>query len=171
MIDPVPRDRAIRADRRSAARLNAVQALYQIEQAAGSPEAVIDEFITHRLGREIDGDQYVAPDAALFADLVGGVSGRLEEIDALVAGALDPHRSVERLEAILRSVLRAAAYEMLVRRDVPARVVINEYVDVAHAFFAGAEPGFINGVVDRLGRQLRAGEFEAREEDGDRDGN
>lgn len=145
--------------RRSAARLAAVQALYQCESSTQSAREIIDEFIAHRLGREIEGATYAEADTAFFADLVGGVSSRRDEIDALVAGSLTAEWSPERLDRTLRAVLRAGAYELLVRIDVPARVVINEYVDVAHAFFAGPEPGLVNGVLDDLGRKLRPTEL------------
>ena len=145
--------------RRSAARLYAVQALYQIDQSSDEPEVVIDQFVAHRLGREIDGDQYHRPDAKLFAELVLGVSARRAEIDDVIAGSLSKQRPVGRLEIILRAVLRAAVFELLAVADVPVRVIINEYVDVAHAFFSGAEPGFVNGVLDRAARDLRPGEL------------
>ncbi len=145
--------------RRSAARMNAVQALYQIDHSTDDPEVVIDQFVAHRLGREIDGDRYRRPDAKFFADLVRGVSARRAEIDDVIAGALSNQRRIERMEIVLRAMLRAAVFELLAPADVPARVIINEYVDVAHAFFAGAEPGFVNGVLDRAARDLRPGEL------------
>ena len=145
--------------RRSAARLSAVQALYQIDHSTDEPEVVIDQFVAHRLGREIDGDRYRRPDAKLFANLVRGVSARRAEVDKVIAGALSNQRPIDRLEVILRALMRAAVFELLATVDVPARVIINEYVDVAHAFFAGAEPGFVNGVLDRAARDLRPGEL------------
>lgn len=145
--------------RRSVARLSAVQALYQIEQSQASTETVIDEILTLRLGQDGDGDRFAEPDQEMFCDLVRGVSARREEIDKLVGQSLDRDRQVDRLEVILRAVLRAAAYELLARPDIPARVIINEYVDVAHAFFSGSEPNLVNGVVDQLGRTLRPNEF------------
>ena len=145
--------------RRSAARLNAVQALYQIEQSAADPEHTIEEFVTHRLGREIDGERYVEPDPKLFAELVNGASARRAEIDQVIANAILKERTVERLEMVLRAVLRAAVYELIAGPGVPARVIISEYLDLAHAFFAGAEPGFVNGILDRVARDLRPGEF------------
>ena len=147
--------------RRSVARLSAVQALYQIEQSDSAVETAIDEILTLRLGQDADGEQFAEPDQEMFCDLVRGVSARIEEIDRLVGQSLDRNRQVERLEVILRAVLRAAAYELLARPDIPARVIINEYVDVAHAFFSGSEPNLVNGVVDQLGRTLRPNEFQA----------
>lgn len=145
--------------RRSASRLAAVQALYQVELGGASAQRVIDEFVTHRLGQEIEGVRYAEPDAALFADLVRGYHMRGAEIDEVLNNALDKDRRLDRLEALLRSVLRAGTYELIARVDVPARVIISEYLDVAHAFFSGAEPGFVNGVLDRLAHRLRPGEL------------
>jgi transcription antitermination protein NusB len=124
-----------------------------------SAAGVIEEFRTHRLGREIEGVTYAEADAALFADIVSGQQQRAAEIDRLIAERLDKDRLLERLEAILRAILRAGTYEFLARPDVPARVIISEYLDVAHAFFSGSEPGFANGVLDGLAHDLRVGEF------------
>lgn len=143
--------------RRTAARLAAVQALYQIEVNAASPANVVVEFIKHRLGREGEGEgeSFGAADEGLFADLVEGACARREELDRYIAAALTPDWPLERLEIILRAILRAGAYELLARPEVPARVAISEYLDIAHAFFAGKEPGLVNGVLDRLARTLR----------------
>jgi len=155
----VPTASSAGSGRRSAARLAAVQALYQIELGGLAAGPVIEEFRTHRLGREIEGVAYAEADAALFADIVTGRQERTAEIDRLIGERLDKDRLLERLEAILRAILRAATYELLARPDVPARVIISEYLDVAHAFFSGSEPGFANGVLDRLAHDLRGGEF------------
>ena len=144
--------------RRSAARLAAVQALYQVEFGGGQATQVIQEFIDHRLGFEVDGETYHDADADFFRAVVAGTNARTAEVDALLAEALAPARSPARLDGILRALLRAGAFELLVRKDVPARVVIDEYLDVAHAFFDGPEPGLVNGVLDALGRRLRVGE-------------
>ncbi|SLN44935.1 transcription antitermination factor NusB [Oceanibacterium hippocampi] len=154
---------ALTRDRRRIARLNAVQALYQIEIAELDAEAVIAEFIAHRLGyqgedRDVeDGPNDGEPD--WFRDVVNSVTERLAELDGLIDGALDKGRNVGRLEPIMRALLRAAIYELVARIDVPARVVVNEYVDVAHAFFSGNEPAFANGVIDRIAHQVRVQEF------------
>lgn len=153
---PVRRDEG---GRRSAARLGAIQALYQLEIAGGDVETVIGEFILYRFGKEIEGEHYQAADANWFAEVVRGVTGRQPELDALLNSVLAKQGGVDRLEALLRATLRAGAFELIARADVPARVVIDEYVDVAHAFFGGPEPGLINGVLDRLARQVRAGEM------------
>ena len=163
MID-APRTAAPRGSagrRRSVARLLAVQALYQIEIArieaggAAAVDAVIAEFVKHRLGQEIEGENYGEADRALFADIVAGTSSRQRELDEMISAALSDEWPLQRLETILRAILRAGAYELRARADVPPRVVISEYLDVAHAFFAGKEPGMVNGVLDRLARVLR----------------
>ena len=145
--------------RRSAARLAAVQALYQIEVAGAPIENVIVEFAHDGLRRDNEGqNEGQRPgefDALLFIDLVRGTAARQEELDRVIAAALTPDWPLERLERVLRAILRAGAYELLARSDVPAAVVISEYLDLGHAFFAGKEPSLINGVLDRLARTLR----------------
>ena len=159
-MSALPKSRA--GGRRSAARLGAVQALYQIDMAKGSPELTIAEFIDHRLGKEIEGEQYNDADANWFADVVRGVSTRSEEIDVALNDVLvEEHNKIDRLTPMLRSVLRAGAYEILIRVDVPPRVVISEYMDVARAFFGGTEPGLVNGVLDHIARLRRADELAA----------
>ena len=146
--------------RRSNARLAAVQALYQLELNKGvDPETVVREFAKHRLGQEIDGDHYGAADPALFSDIVRGVSTHLERLDAAISVVLTEEWPLARLDSVLRAILRAGAYELVHRLDVPPRVSISEYTGVAHAFFSGKEPGLANGVLDKLGRTLRAAEM------------
>ena len=145
--------------RRSVARLAAVQALYQIDLSGAPPAAVVAEFQKHRLGREQDGENYGEADTALFADIVNGVIARQAELDSALSGALTADWPLDRLETVLRAVLRAGAYELLARTDVPARVVISEYLDIAHAFFSGKEPGLVNGVLDRIAHMLRPGDL------------
>ena len=154
------------AGKRGLARLAAVQALYQIELTSADPGAVVSEFLAHRLGREIDGDQYAEADRGYFADLVKGCSERREDVDGIVAAALPPDWPLPRLESVLRAILRAGTYELLARSDVPARVAINEYVEIAHAFFSGKEPGMVNGVLDRIARTLREAELSGTGRDG-----
>jgi transcription antitermination protein NusB len=154
------------AGRRGLARLAAVQALYQIELTSADPGAVVGEFLSHRLGREIDGDQYAEADRGFFADLVNGCSERRTDVDGIVASALPPDWPLPRLESVLRAILRAGCFELLARTDVPARVVINEYVEIAHAFFSGKEPGMVNGVLDRVARTLREAELSGTGRDG-----
>jgi transcription antitermination protein NusB len=146
--------------RRSVARLTAVQALYQLELNLGvDPETVVREFARHRFGQEIDGDQYGEADPALFSDIVRGVAAGQEQLDAMISSVLTEEWPLPRLDSVLRAILRAGVYELAHRRDVPPRVSISEYTAVAHAFFAGKEPGLANGVLDRLGRTLRAAEM------------
>lgn len=145
--------------RRKAARLAAVQALYQIDLSGTGVEVVVGEFVKHRFGEAVDGAQFVAADQQLFADIVRGASHRRTEVDGLLAGALDPKFPLERLEMLLRAILRAGAYEVFAHNDVHPRIVISEYVDVAHAFFAGREPGMVNGVLDNVARKVRPDEL------------
>jgi N utilization substance protein B len=159
MAAVAPRSPARQGGPRSAARLAAVQALYQVEMTGVSGAAVAAEFIRHRLGREIDGDDYLPADQALFGEILSGTLEHLPALDRLIAERLTPDWPLERLETVLRAILRAAAFELSQRIDTPARVVITEYVDIAYAFFAGKEPGLINGVLDRLGRQCRPAEW------------
>jgi N utilization substance protein B len=146
--------------RRSVARLAAVQALYQLElNREADPEVVVREFARHRLGHEIDGDRYGEADPALFSDIVRGVKADLDRLDATISQVLTEEWPLPRFDAVLRAVLRAGAYELMHRRDVPPRVSINEYTTIAHAFFSGKEPGLANGVLDKLGRTLRGSEM------------
>jgi len=133
--------------------------LYQIEFGGGHADVVADEFLATRVGVDVDGDRLRAPDPDFFRSLVRGASGRTEEIDALIKGSLSDQRDPSRLDGILRALLRVAAFELLARSENPARVIINEYVDVAHAFFSGPEPKLVNGVLDNLARFLRPSEM------------
>jgi N utilization substance protein B len=146
--------------KRSAARLAAVQALYQLEMSGATPslgevDRVIRDFVKNRLGLDVEGAGYAEVDQRLFADIVKGAMLRLSDLDGMLRSTLADEWPFDRLEAILRAVLRAGTYEMLERRDIPARVVISEYLDVTHAFFGGKEPGLVNSVLDRLARVLR----------------
>ncbi|MAM67360.1 MAG: transcription antitermination factor NusB [Rhodospirillaceae bacterium] len=148
--------------RRSAARLAAVQALYQIDHSGASPDIVVEEFLRFRLGDSFDTENDVAPQKALFTEIVRGTSGRISAIDETISTALSNKWTFDRLEFILRAVLRAGIYELEAART-PARVVISEYVDVAHAFYDGQEPGMVNGILDRVARRVRGEEFGAEE--------
>ncbi|HXQ51959.1 MAG TPA: transcription antitermination factor NusB [Stellaceae bacterium] len=152
--------------RRSAARLAAVQALYQIELAGATPDSVIAEFAQDGLRREIEGERQEV-DEGFFADLVRGAASRQGELDDLICSVLTPEWPLARLETVLRAILRAGTYELLALGDVPVPVAINEYLDIAHAFYSGKEPGLINGVLDRLARTLRPHEPAGGERDGD----
>lgn len=161
------------APRRSAARLAAAQALYLIEITGAAEDDVLRDFLEGRLGgrgvvsradelgEEVEIEQpLVEPDPQLFTRVVRGVSERREELDTMIKGALAPGWTLERLEAVLRAVLRAGAFELMAVRDVPPRVAISEYVDVARAFYAGDEPGLVNAVLDRIAHVVRAEDFE-----------
>ncbi len=151
---------ARKANRRSAARLAAVQALYQMDIAGTTLGAILAEFESHWLGQEVEGEQYLPAEAAFFRDIVSGVVAEQRRLDPLVDSALAASWPLKRVETILRSVLRAGAFELDKRRDVPARVVVSEYVDIANAFVDKDETGMVNAVLDQLARQLRAAEFE-----------
>jgi N utilization substance protein B len=148
-----------RASSRSAARLAAVQALYQMDMTGIDLTEVIAEFETHRLGQEIEGCQYAAAESAFFRDLVNGVVREQLEIDPLIDTQLAQGWRLTRVDSILRAILRGGAYEILERSDVPARVIISEYVDIAHAFFAEEEPKVVNGILDGIARKARPNEF------------
>jgi len=148
-----------RAASRSAARLAAVQALYQMDITGIDLTEVVAEFEAHRLGKEIEGCHYAEVEAAFFRDLVEGVVREQLKIDPLIDQQLAEGWRLTRVDSILRAILRAGAYEILFRSDVPARVAISEYVDVAHAFFAGEEPKVVNGILDSIGHKARPHEF------------
>jgi transcription antitermination protein NusB len=144
-------------EERSAARLAGLQALYQLEMTGSAPDEVVQEFVEHRFGR--DSDCGVPQDQAFFADIVHGVLRHQIEIDRSIARSLASGWTLGRIDSILRALLRAATYELVARRDVPAKVVIDEYVELARDFFEGDEPGFVNAVLDRLAHRKRAVEF------------
>jgi N utilization substance protein B len=145
-----------RSKARSAARLAAVQALYQWQMEATPTARLLDEFHQHRLGREIEDVHYAAADVAFFDDLVRGVIAREEEIDGLLSGKLAEGWSLARLDRTMLQILRAGAWELLARPDVPVGTAISEYVDVAHAFFEPREAKFVNGVLDAVAKAVRA---------------
>ncbi|MBL4907484.1 MAG: transcription antitermination factor NusB [Sneathiella sp.] len=146
--------------RRTLARLNAVQAFYQMGIEDQSANSVVEEFLVHRLGAEIDDVQFEDSDKALFKDLVLGAKERLEEIDAQIEAVLDKDRTLSRLELVLQATLRVAVYELLARIDSNAKIVITEYVGISKTFFTGNEPSFVNGVLDRIARTIRPSEFD-----------
>jgi len=148
-----------KANKRGAARLAAVQALYQMDVAGTGLNDILAEFESHWLGREVEGAQYLPAEAAFFRDIVSGVLREQRAIDPLIDQALEKSWPLKRVETILRAVLRAGGYELAHRVDVPGRVVISEYADIAAAFVEREEIGMINAVLDQLGRQLRAAEF------------
>ena len=147
---------------RSRARLAAVQALYQMDMAGTDLAEVIDEFKTHRIGEDVEDRAIAGADAEHFARILQGVVRRQKDLDPVINGQLASGWSLVRVDAILRAILRAGAFELMEETDVPVRVVISEYVDVAHAFFAGDEPRVVNGVLDGLARKLRPGSLPER---------
>lgn len=149
---------------RTASRVGAVQALFQAEQGATNAETVIDEFVRHRLG-DLAGAGYEGgrvPDAhvPLFASIVRTATAQQETIDGLIVAALPVEWPLERLDPVLRALLRAGGAELWMQDGPPSRVVINEYLDVAHGFFEGEAPKLANGVLDRLAHLLRPSEFD-----------
>ena len=147
---------AIRSRSRSAARLAAVQALYQMEMEETPLARLLHEFHEHRLGATIEDETYAEAEVDFFDDVIAGVDARREEIDALIVERLAEGWSLERLDRPMRAILRAGAYELVARPDVPVATVITEYVDVAHAFFDKRETGFVNGLLDAIAKAARA---------------
>ena len=146
---------AARSRSRSAARLAAVQALYQQEMEGTPLPRLLREFHEHRLGATIEDAQYVEAEQSFFDDVVSGVDGRRAEIDEVIASKLAEGWSLDRIDRPMRAILRAGAYELLARPDVPVASVISEYVDVAHAFYDKRESGFVNGLLDSVAKQAR----------------
>lgn len=144
-----------RSKSRSAARLAAVQALYQRQMESTPLARLLDEFHQHRLGQEIEDAQYAQAEVAFFDDVVSGVAAREEEIDALLSERLAEGWNLARLDKTMLQILRAGAYELLARADVPTGAAIGEYVDVAHAFFEEREAKFVNGVLDAVAKAVR----------------
>ena len=140
---------------RAAARLAAVQALYQYEMEETRLPQLLDEFHMHRLGAEIEDDQYAQADVRFFDDLVKGAIARRDEIDGLLAEKLATGWKIERLDCTMLQILRAGAYELMARADVPTGTAISEYLDVAHAFFDEREAKFVNGVLDAVAKAVR----------------
>ena len=145
-----------RSKARSAARLAAVQALYQREMEGTAIPMLLHEFHTHRLGATIEGVEYAEADVKFFDDVVQGVDSRRDEIDRIVASKLSADWSMERLDKPMRQILRAGTYELLARADIPTGAVISEYLDVADAFYDRREKGFVNGLLDAVAKDVRA---------------
>ena len=140
---------------RSAARLAAVQALYQQEMEGTPTPSLIHEFHAHRLGATIEGATYADAEQSFFDDLVSGTIARKDEIDALIADRLADGWSLERLDKPMKAILRVGGYELIARADVPVATVINEYLDVAEAFYDKREKGFVNGLLDAIAKVAR----------------
>lgn len=142
---------------RSAARLAVVQAFYQLSMAEEPNSAkTAQEYVDHRLGAEIEGDQYVAADADLFKDILTGAWDRRDEWNKLIEAHLSQGWTLDRIDKILMAALSAGSYELSARIDVPTAVVINEYVDVVHGFYENAEAAFVNSVLDKIAKQVRS---------------
>jgi N utilization substance protein B len=147
---------------RSAARLAAVQALYQMDISGTGVTDALAEFEAFWIGREVEGIEFKPSDNNFFRSILSGVVENQREIDVKIDKALSAGWPLARVEAVLRAVLRAGTYELMYRKDVPARVVITEYVEVAQSFYDEDEPGLVNAVLDTLTREVRAGELEKR---------
>ncbi|MDF8334216.1 transcription antitermination factor NusB [Novosphingobium cyanobacteriorum] len=147
--------RPTRGNARSAARLAAVQALYQLEMEKQQLHLLLDEFHLHRLGAEIEDVEYLKADVAFFDDIVRGVDARREEIDDLLTQKLADGWSLPRLDKTMLQILRSGVYELLARKDVAVGTVINEYLDVTHAFFDAREAKFVNGLLDNVAKSVR----------------
>ena len=150
-----------KANRRGAARLAAVQALYQMDIAGTDLSEILAEYESHRLGGEVDGDKYLPADANLFREIVRGVVADQRALDPVIDKALTKGWPLKRVEALVRAVLRAGCFELQTRKDIPARVIVSEYVDVANAFVDRDETGMVNAVLDMLARSARVDEFGA----------
>jgi len=140
---------------RRASRLAAVQAIYQMELTGADAETVADEFVAHRFSAS----ENEKPDEALFADIVRGVPHWQAQIDRAIRECLASGWRMSRVDSIVRAILRAAGFELLGRKDIPAKVILDEYVDISHAFFAGEEPSFVNAALDKIARHERPQEF------------
>ena len=136
-----------------------MQALYQMDIAGTGENEILAQFESHWIGREVEGDQYLPAEAAFFREIVRGVVREQRKLDPLIDDALSRGWPLKRVEAVLRAILRAGAFELDNRKDIPARVVISEYADVAHAFVERDETGMVNAVLDQLARHLRGAEF------------
>jgi transcription antitermination protein NusB len=151
-----------KAAERSAARLAAVQALYQMEVSGKGVTDALAEFETFWIGREIEGIAFKPAENAFFRDILAGVVREQRPVDVKIDAALAAGWPLKRIEAVLRAILRAGAYELMFRKDVPARVAISEYVEIAHSFYSEDEPGLVNAVLDALARDVRGNELGER---------
>lgn len=146
---------SIKTQARSASRLAAVQALYQMDMEKIGLARLLSEFHMHRLGAEIEDAQYADADVVFFDDVVSGVDQRREEFDSLIESKLNEKWKIERLDPTMLQILRCGCFELMARKDVPKAAVINEYVDVAHAFFDDKEAHFVNGLLDNIAKEVR----------------
>jgi N utilization substance protein B len=144
------------ANQRGAARLAAVQALYQMDIGGTGVLEVVAEYETHRLGQEVDGDTYLKADASWFRSIVAGVVRDQTKIDPMIRSALQDDWMLSRIDSTVRAILRAGTFELIERKDVPIAVIVTEYVEIAQAFFSDDEPKLVNAVLDRIAKQVRA---------------
>jgi N utilization substance protein B len=149
-------ERKLLAVRRAGARLAAVQALYQMEQTEQSARSVIADFMEDRLGLNDEGEPVEEADPDIFEAIVTGTVDRQESIDAAIMKRLATGWKIERLDATSRAILRAGVYELIAEIGLPSQIILDEYVSIAHAFFEGAEPKFINGLLDAVSRDIRS---------------
>lgn len=147
------------ANKRGSARLAAVQAIYQMDLSSAPVNEVVHEYENLRIGQEVDGDTYLEADLGWFRGIVSGVVELQTKLDPMINDALPADWPLSRIDTLLRAVMRSGTFELLKRKDVPAKVVINEYMDVAKAFFEDDEPRLVNGVLNRIARELREDEF------------
>ncbi|AGB70707.1 MULTISPECIES: transcription antitermination factor NusB [Rhizobium] len=143
------------ANQRGAARLAAVQALYQMDIGGTGVLEVVAEYEAHRLGQELDGETYLKADASWFRSIVSGVVREQTRLDPLIGSALQDDWALSRLDSTVRAILRAGTFELIDRKDVPVPVIVTEYVEIAHAFFEEDEPKLVNAVLDRIAKQIR----------------
>lgn len=147
---------ALKSQARSVARLAAVQALYQMEASSAGVETVVREFTDHRFDRDLEGEALAAADEAFFGEIVRGAVAEQGPIDRAIARRLATGWKLERIDATLRAILRAGAFELMRRPDVPVEVAIDEYLEITKSFFEGPEAGFVNGALDAIARDERA---------------
>lgn len=146
-------------NKRGAARLSAVQALYQMDMTGSKISDVVEEYENLRIGKEVDGDEYLEADLGWFRGIVSGVVNEQKQLDPLIHQTLPEDWPLSRIDTLLRSVMRCGAFELKNRKDVPGRVVITEYIEIAKSFFEEDEPRLVNGVLDRIAKEMRPEEF------------
>lgn len=143
------------ANQRGAARLAAVQALYQMDIGGAGVLEVVAEYEAHRLGQEVDGETYLKADAGWFRSIVAGVVRDQTKLDPMIGSALQDDWALSRMDSTVRAILRAGVFEIIERKDVPVAVIVTEYVEIAQAFFSEDEPKLVNAVLDRIAKQVR----------------
>ncbi len=151
-----------RGEKRAAARLNAVQALYQMDLTGKAIHEIFAEFESFWMGKEIEGETYFPAEGKLFRQIVEGVLAEQRLLDPKIDQVLSDGWPLRRIESVMRATLRAGAYELMFKKDIPVKVVISEYVNIAHAFFEREEVNMVNAVLDRIGHETRASEFAAQ---------